>query len=122
MPEIDPFHSSDSSRNFRITHPRYWDGGMGKDAKLLMTDADLNDPSAMTVTVFPLSGLRGATIAPLSRDVVSLPTRYGDVSLSNLVRMWDVSAPRGSSSMEAYVAEGRADAARWLKADGFSAG
>ena len=95
---------------------------MGKDAKLLMTDADLNDPSAMTVTVFPLSGLRGATIAPLSRDVVSLPTRYGDVSLSNMVRMWDVSAPRGSSSMEAYVAEGRTDAARWLKADGFSAG
>merc|ERR1711937_687684 len=85
-----------------ISGEKYWDGGMGKDAKLLMTDADLNDPSAMTVTVFPLSGLRGATIAPLSRDVVSLPTRYGDVSLSNLVRMWDVSAPRGSSSMEAY--------------------
>ena len=86
----------------------YWDGGMAKDGALLPTM-----PGAETVTVAPVSGV-GASIEPPTTRW-SVPTRYGDISLANLVRAWDVSVPRASSVMAAHVAAGERDARAWLE-------
>ena len=85
----------------------YWDGGMAKDGQLLPTM-----PGMDTLTVAPISGV-GATIAPPSSRW-SFPTRYGDISLDNLVRAWDVSVPRASAVMAAHAAAGERDAGTWL--------
>ena len=90
----------------------YWDGGCARDVELLPTALGME-----TITVAPIGGVPGATIAPPSSESMwRLPTSYGDVSIANIVRAWDVSMPRSSKVMARYVADGERDARKWLAA------
>ena len=90
----------------------YWDGGMGKGAKLLEVL-----PGLRTVTVAPVSGC-GATICPAHTGGPCITTRYGHLSWRNVVRGWDVCFPRSAPVMDAHVAAGLADGRAWLQSDG----